>query len=290
MKTFHNEFGDKVCDSTYVLHLEIRNYEMNEFTVSEEENCDSYLWDPMGYGYTTNDTYDPEDHVYYESGTYHRTYTNIQGCDSIVTMNVQFDYTPSPTDIYPMDTANPAPHWVITASEFEINSYDFHLWEQNPDCHWDTVTWSFEEPLTWILEPFGSKGKCCKVYVLNHVDDTVWLEAHVFNRCAPEEGVRQRYWFLCSFYGIEDRPEDFADFSVIPNPNNGQMTLRLENLTGKVDVKVYDMTGRMVDVVRICNDMANSTIQYDMKGCSSGVYFFVATGKEGVMAKKVIIR
>jgi hypothetical protein len=214
------------------------------------------------------------------------------GCDSVVTMHVHLDYSPTPSDIYPMDTANPAPHWVITASEFEINAYEFHLWNQNPDASWDTVMWSFEEPIPWILEPFGDKGNCCKVSVLNHVDDTVWLRAHVFNRCVPDNGVEKKYWLLCSFYGLDEGSSLSSgtfNIEVVPNPNNGQMTIQLENLTGKVDVKVYDIRGVMVDNIQVYNEMEINTIQYNLKG-KSGVYFFVVTGKEGVVTKKVIVR
>ena len=292
VNTFHYSFGDKECDSTYVLHLVINSYETSEFIVPEEESCDGYLWDPQGKAYTTEDLYDPVDYYFTQSGSYHRTYTNMMGCDSVVTMHVHLDYSPTPTDIYPIDTANPAPHWVITASEFEINAYEFHIWDQNPDASWDTVMWSFEEPLLWILEPFGGKGNSCKVYVLNHVDDTVWLRAHVFNRCVPDNGVEKKYWLLCSFYGLDEGSSiglGNSKFEVVPNPNNGQMIIQFENLIGKVDVKVYDNRGVMLDNIQVYNEMEINTIQYNLKG-KSGVYFFVVTGKEGVVTKKVIVR
>ena len=288
-KTYHNAFGDKECDSTFVLHLQISNYETNEFTVPYEESCDGYFWDPRGHEYISNDAYAPADHFYTESGTYQRTYKNQMDCDSIVTIHVEFDYSPSPSPICPVDWDNTAPHWVITASEFQINTYDFNLWDTNPLCHWDTVIWSFDEPLEWVLEPGGDKGKYCKVFVLNHVDDTVWLTAHVFNRCAPEEGVERRYWMLCSFYGVDEQKENKAEFSVIPNPNNGQMTLSFQHFTGKIDVKVYDMKGNLVDRFQTYNDLPDNTIPYESKHYASGIYFFVATGREGLITKKVIV-
>ena len=151
--------------------------------------------------------------------------------------------------------------------------------------------------MLWVLEPFGEKSKCCKMYVLNHVEYTVWLDAHIFNFCAHDEGIVQRYWFVCSFYGIEeDGPSTgsgtgsaAARFEVFPNPNNGQMTLQFEHLTGKVDIKVYDMLGNLVDNIQTYNGMDSNTMQYDLKGGSGGIYFFVATGKEGVVTKKVIV-
>ena len=279
---YTNAFG---CPSEATLHLTISSHDEIDFTVPEDEACDEYFWDPRGHEilYTDHDGL-----VYDLSGTYHRTYSNQAECDSLVTMHVQLEYTPHPTPIYPMDANNTAPHWVITASEFQINTYDFNLWDINPNCHWDTVTWQFEGAPDWIIEPFGDKGQCCKVYVLNHVDDTIWLTAHAFNRCAPDDGVIQKYWMVCSFYGLDELTD--ADFSVVPNPNNGQMKLNFDNLTGKINVKVYDMKGALIDDFETYNNTTAGSYTYQMKNRSDGIYFFVASGKEGTIAKKVIIR
>ena len=280
---FINSYG---CDSEATLYLTVNDHDETEFTLTEEENCDSFYWDPQGHEivYTDHDDWE-----YNMSGEYHRTYKNVHDCDSLVTMYAQFEYTPHPTEIHPMDALNDAPHWVVTATEFQINSYDFNLWDINPNCHWDSVSWSFSQPLNWVLEPFGDKHQCCKIYVLNHVDDTVWLEAHAFNRCAPDEGITQRYWLVCSFYGIEEN-EATTNFDVIPNPNNGQMRLNFESLSGKAVIRVYDMRGTLIDKFETYNSDGPSSLNYDMKKCSNGIYFFVATSKEGTKAKKVVIQ
>ena len=93
---------------------------------------------------------------------------------------------------------------------------------------------------------------------------------------------------VCSFYGLEELTD--ADFSVIPNPNNGQMKLNFDNLTGKINVKVYDMKGALIDDFETYNNTSAGSYTYQMKNRSDGIYFFVASGKEGTIAKKVIIR
>ena len=280
-----NSYG---CDSEATLYLTINDHDDIEFTVSDEENCDEYFWDPQGHEIVYTDH---NELTYNMTGTYHRTYKNIYDCDSLVTMYVQFEYTPHPTEIYPMDATNTAPHWVVTATEFQINAYDFNLWDTNPNCHWDSVTWNFAQPVNWILEPFGEKNQCCKVYVLSRVEDTVWLEAHAYNRCAPQDGITQRYWLISSFIGIDEDElsTGSAAFDVIPNPNNGQMQLNLERLTGKIDIKVYDMKGTLIDQFEAHNS-GSGTYDYNMKGKADGIYFFVATSKEGTIAKKVVIQ
>ena len=280
-----NSYG---CDSEATLYLTINDHDDIEFTVSDEENCDEYFWDPQGHEIVYTDH---NELTYNMTGTYHRTYKTIYDCDSLVTMYVQFEYTPHPTEIYPMDATNTAPHWVVTATEFQINAYDFNLWDTNPNCHWDSVTWNFAQPVNWILEPFGEKNQCCKVYVLSRVEDTVWLEAHAYNRCAPQDGITQRNWLISSFIGIDEDElsTGSAAFDVIPNPNNGQMQLNLERLTGKIDIKVYDMKGTLIDQFEAHNS-GSGTYDYNMKGKADGIYFFVATSKEGTVARKVVVQ
>ena len=135
---------------------------------------------------------------------------------------------------------------------------------------------------------------CCKVYVLEQIEDTVWLEAHAYNRCAPQEGVVQRYWFVCSFYGIEEgdssTSSDAVKFDVVPNPNNGMMQLHFENLNGKANIKVYDSRGMLLDSFETYNSYGPLSYPYDMKAAKNGIYFFVVTNKEGTTAKKVVIQ
>ena len=67
------------------------------------------------------------------------------------------------------------------------------------------------------------------------------------------------------------------------------MTLRFEHLTGKINVKVYDMTGNLIDAMQTFNDLDSVSIPYDMKGRAEGMYFFVANSKEGTVTKKVVV-
>lgn len=282
--TLSNMYG---CDSILHLHLTVNPNESSDFSV---DRCDEYYWEAMGHEIISTDHEDP---LITESGIYHRTYLNQHGCDSVVTLNATFEYTPTPTPIYPTDPENTAPHWVVTATEFQINSYEFYLWDTNPHCRWDSVTWNFENPeIEWVLEPDNEmhpQGQRCKMYVLSQVEDTVWLRATAYNRCSPD-GVSERYWFVCSFYGVDDNSTlTEGDFSVVPNPNNGHMIIHFDGLNGKVDMKIYDMRGVLVDHFEAAEAYGGSTFEYDMKRNIRGIYFFVATSKEGTMAKKVII-
>ncbi len=244
------------------------------------EECDEYQW--FGENYTI-------------PGRYEKVLSTVMGCDSTVFLNLNLDYTPNPTPIYPADPNNPTPHWVVTATEFQINSYDFIIWDNNSLCRWDSVNWTFDDPaVEWVLEPDSTTnpvGKRCKIYVLNQLEDTIWLTSTVYNRCHPQ-GIERRYWFVCSFYGVEDPSTSSGDtgiFTVVPNPNNGQMTLNFEHLTGKIDIKVYDMRGILVDQLQTFVTTERHSQPYQCATLTNGIYCFVINGKDGTWAKKVVI-
>ena len=268
------------CDSVLNLTLGTYEIESSDFTVGDDENCDEYYWDDGGLEIVETDH---EGLTYNASGTYHRTYLNRHGCDSVVTMRVHFDYTPDPTPIYPMDPDNTAPHWVVSSTEFQINTYDFRFWDNNPLCNWDTVRWEFESEVEWVLEPFGQKAKQCKMYVLNHLEDTVWLRATAYNRCEPDNGVSRRYWFVCSFYGIdEDSSSNSASFDVVPNPNNGQMTIIGHDLR---QAEVFNTLGQRVATANGEGD----TLHIDISDQPAGLYFInVTDGKGRKCVKKMV--
>ena len=271
------------CDST--IHLHLSHYETYNDPTIYIEDCNWYIW--LGDTLT-------------RSNTYERTLSSVHGCDSIVHLDLTLHYTPNPSDIDPADPENTAPHWVITATEFQINSYDFRIWETGRSQWTEPVRWRFVKKLNndewvddpdieWILEPDTTTspvGKRCKMYVLNYIPDTIWLAATAKSDCG--EATRY-YWFVCSFYDVEEHSEIAADFSVIPNPNNGQMTLNFEHMIGHVEISVYNMFGALTDRLLIENPADRHSISYDMSASAPGMYCFVVSGRNGTITKKVII-
>lgn len=293
VKTFHTDFGNTQCDSTYVLHLEISTYETNQVNI---DTCDSYLWDPMGMSFTPIDTtYNPSDNIYKRPGTYRRTYKNQNGCDSIVTLNLGLKYSPCPTDIYPADSDNPSPHWVVTATEFQINVYEFFLYDSFHafDQPWDSVRWQFikrthdgwepDQSMQWILEPKEDtvpKGIRCKMYVVDYVEDTIWLEARAYNSC-DREGVSRRYWFVSSFYGEEERP--VREVKVYPNPSNGHFIVEADLIKS---VRIVDMLGRVV--AELGYDNVDS-VTLDIDNLPPSVYLLEINTDDGVFKRRIAL-
>ena len=237
--------------------------------------CDEYTW----YGTT-----------YTQSGTYTKVFPTPLGCDSTEYLHLSINYSPNPTEVYPVDPANIYPHWVVTATEFQINSYDFTISDRNSECHWDSVGWKFEDPnVRWLLEPDQSAtppGKTCRLYVLNHVADTIWLRATAYNQCKPQ-GETERYWFICSFYGTDDNTMQ-SEIGIMPNPNNGEMNIYFGDIEGSVNTSVYNMQGQIIDQFSLTTTPKN-TYSYNLNGNKSGIYLFVFNYNGIIVTKKIIV-
>ena len=102
-------------------------------------------------------------------------------------------------------------------------------------------------------------------------------------------GSNQRKFYLkSSFLNIDEQNTITSDFSILPNPNKGEMTLRFENMTGSIEVSVYDMLGILIDHFRLESESDFYTIPYHLNEVE-GIYCFVASGQNGKIAKKIIL-
>ena len=261
------------CDSVVVCHLNVSGN--IEGATTHITDCDSYDW--LGNSYD-------------EPGIYSHVYTTPLGCDSTVYLDLSLDYSPNPTDIYPADPENIYPHWVVTATEFQINSYDFTISDRNPACVWDSVSWRFEDPnIQWFLEPdltANPPGKKCKMYVLNYAADTIWLRATAYNHCHTQ-GEPQRYWFVCSFYGTNDQIVQ-PKIDIMPNPNNGAMHILFGDMEGRVSATVYNMQGQAIDQFSV-TATPKSSLSYNLSGQKSGIYLFVFNYNGSIITRKIAI-
>lgn len=290
----HTYINQEGCESDVTLHLTINKSTDNIFdanaALQTDHICDSYFWDPKGKDFvgdtTTIFTLSSNDN------RYQRTYQDMHGCDSTVTLHVNFRYTPNPTEIIPNDTL--APHWVVPATEFQINSYTFRFYDQNPRCDWDNVSWECTDKngdSIWAIvsyidsTTYYKKVYFCDLYVIDNVQDTVKLTATAYNGCEPT-GVSQEFWMVCSFYGTDEH--ETAKIDISPNPNNGTMTLQFDGLEGETQIAVYDMAGMLVDKFNITTTNY-SRHNYQLLHNSGGLYLFVISNKGKIATQKVII-
>ena len=282
------------CFESYELHLTV-NYESVD-NVETYDGIQNHICDVFPY-------YNPNINPYIANGDTLYYYENTsatldgktpEGCPYSVRLNVKnMQYTPHPI-IDCSDLNVPNPHWPITATEFNVNRYTYQVIDHVSDiskwnmsqCKWEIS----KESWRIVPNPSGNNPLECMVYAMDWVPDSICLSFKAVNSCSGSEGVVAEYWLHPSFYGVEEQEAYPAAVSVIPNPNNGQMRLQFDNIQGDLDIKVYSLTGTLVDAFDLKSIEAGQSHEYSMKRLMNGIYFFtVSDGKRSVTKKVVVI-
>lgn len=263
-----SEFG---CEKQVDLRLVVSELvEMEPDTITGV--CDSYTW--------------PWNQVtYYNDTIVADTIPNPEGCYTIAHLVLDVDHSARPKEIQPVHWQEIS-HWVIPANNLQIRTYEYILEDHNPGIDYDTVIWELEGNCNWSIIPNESNPKRCKVLVLNHTEDTIWLRATVSGPCF-EEGITRSYWLVCSYYGTEENDATMK-VDIVPNPNQGDMSLCFHGMEGIVNVQMYDMKGLLVDRFDLYND-EESRHNYTLKTPSKGLFLFVFKHNDIQFIRKVLI-
>ena len=251
---------------------------MHEFVETTQNNqCDEYIW---YFGWNG------ESYPYHESGTFTRKINTYLGCDSTVVLHLQMDYSPVFDGIH-------GNHLVVGGSEFQysIEQYSIH---PNPksthNTDWGLYYPNGQEFKQWDIIPFGSKNDSCFIHIYTFERDSVELRAHTYSTgdCDCGEDTKS-FWIYCGFYDTEEITAQPVSAAIYPNPNNGDMTLSFDNMTGDILVKVFNLTGQLMDAFMLNNHGGHQTHDYHATNLPKGVYFFNITSNEGTLTKRVIL-
>ncbi|MBO4327852.1 MAG: T9SS type A sorting domain-containing protein [Bacteroidales bacterium] len=257
------------CDSIFELELTMLPTYTSSLTKQE---CDSYTWSFPG-----NNHYDAFSHTYVESspeGGYVETVPTVEGCDSTAVLDLHLEYTPI---IQQLEGKT----WVVGGSEFHYSIESYQVKVDSKAKH--HTTWAFGDPdfKRWDLVQHGPNNDSCTLYIYTFETDSIELVAHTFSDCHCG-GDTHSIWIHCGYYGVD---EQTVQAEILPNPNDGSMHIRCEGMTGDVEIKVFDLTGRLVDRFTL----QGNTGFYQAGRCAPGVYCFALTSREGTLMKKVII-
>lgn len=276
------------CNREYQLNLTVNHKSVNNsdtFDGIQDHICDVFPY----YNQYLGDTL-----YYYENINTTLNGQTPEGCDYRVQLQINnMQYTPHPV-IYCPDLSIPNPHWPITATEFNVNRYTYRVSDTVSDisrwnlgqCKWEISKNSWRI----VPNPSGNDPLECIVYAMDWVPDSICLSFKAVNSCSSSEGVLAEYWLHPSFYGVEEQEAYPASVSVIPNPNNGQMRLQFDNIQGDLDIKVYSLTGTLVDAFELKSIEVGQSHEYSMKRLMNGIYFFtISDGKRSVTKKVVVI-
>ena len=208
------------------------------------------------------------------------------GCHLEQTYSIlAMQYTPQPY----IESENPNPHFPITATEFNVNRYTYTVKDDvsNIDAwHFSQCKWDISKD-SWRIEPnpYGNNPLECEVYAMDWTEDIVWLSFTAVTDC---DSVTALYDLHPSFYGVEENEAYPAAVSIIPNPNNGHMQLKFENMEGRLNIKVYNSTGILADSFELISSIGE-TFEYSAKLLNNGIYFFHITDGKRAVTKKVVI-
>ena len=275
VKVFHDTGGSGfACDSTFVLDLTVNHSNVSDSIVLNQ--CNQFEWQ---FGWN-NETYTLTD-----QDNYTKTIDTYLGCDSIVTLKLQLDYTPSFDKVY-------GKKWVVGGSEFQYTVEKYWIDLDYPKSTHET-TWTLHDKegnefKKWEILPYDNGDKCY-LYIYTFERDTIWLHAHTESTGECECGSDDKeLWIVCGYHGLEETL-DPGTVDIFPNPNDGNMTLSFDNMECETFIKVYNITGALIDELKIFNNFGHQSYTYQTDKLTPGIYFFNIINKKGILTKKVII-
>ena len=215
------------CKQEFQLHLQMYKSSDHEADFTVEHACNSYTWQ---FGHNG------ESETYFSDGVFEKSIkskNSLMHCDSIVTLTIRdMIYTPEP-EIVCTDNGIEWPHHPITATEFNVNKYTYAAIDPHSTLSWnnDACEWTISKE-SWPIRP-SNDHLTCDVYAMDWTADTIWLTFTAVNPC---DTTVTRYYLKSSFYDTREEECYPAAVGIVPNPNDGQMLLRFENLEGRLSV------------------------------------------------------
>ncbi len=87
--------------------------------------------------------------------------------------------------------------------------------------------------------------------------------------------------------GINDIDNSFTAFNIYPNPSTGKFNIGLDDNLNKIDVVIYDQTGRSVK--KIQRGFPGRNVEVDMTAFESGIYIVTVTTEKGIGSKVLVV-
>jgi uncharacterized protein (TIGR02145 family) len=127
------------------------------------------------------------------------------------------------------------------------------------------------------------------VYILNdYTFSNPYGNAWTENVFPAKDGEYSLLHF--STTGISDESEITQTISIYPNPSEGIFNISIEGVSGKVQIKVFDVHGNDYRFFEIEGTKNMTTEQLDLKELAAGVYFINFSGKNFNQVKKIVIQ
>ena len=223
--------------------------------------CNKFVWNDIEY---------------MVSGQYEQLFQTYLGCDSLVVVDLDMEYTPK--------FQIKGDHYPISGTEEAFTLYEYEVEMENPLSGIDSIGWSLGCQNGFDLLP-DEDGLKAKLYLFAYSPDSIEIKAHVYNRCGVED---YSFWFHTSYYGLEEEGTHDG-FDVFPNPSRGEFKICFHDMKGTVGLRVADLMGVVVMDKDINCELEKQDEYLDLKGLPPGVYFINVSYQGKTYVKKCII-
>ena len=234
-----------------------------------------------------------------ETGEYQKTFTSSTGCDSTVTTFL----TVAPTyrleeyisicegETYKgWDTERQYTENLISVSGCDsivITNLSFYPSYQ-PAINIDINTLS--TPLTnvsyqWCDENGDINGATDKEYTIAKSGE-YYLVITDENGCTDTSAIVNAIYTSANKLAIDD----FV-YSIIPNPNTGKFTFRIDSdFNEEISLKLVNTIGQIIEIREVNSAVINHVEQFDVSHLSKGIYHLVISSEKYHKSEKIVVQ
>ncbi len=90
--------------------------------------------------------------------------------------------------------------------------------------------------------------------------------------------------------GISDENKMDQHISIYPNPSEGIFNISIEGVSGKVQIKIFDVHGNYYRLFEFEGTNNVITDKLDLKELAAGIYFISFSGKDFSRVNKIVIQ
>lgn len=203
------------------------------------------------------------------AGTYRVTVTNNAGCSA--TASVAVEYAGGVTNTVSFQLPTP-PYCVGKELTFNNTSAKTANW---------TYNWTFGDGQLGFNEDGVVTYNQAGFYSVKLVQDSAGCK---FASATQNLTVTQ----ICGPSGIED--VTFANgVNIMPNPTNGNVTLKVEGVEGKLTMKVYNIIGSEVMNFSTTDATSNFSRNFDLSNLNNGTYLVKIQSGDKIAVKRLTV-
>ena len=251
-------------------------------------NTNAY-WN-FGDGYAS--TLSNPSHTYSSAGNFHvflETYppnANYYNCHDTNSVNINISGIPcvANANFTILPTGQPHDYWIIPGNPYNVSSA---IWNWGDGNTTNTGSYIYANH---TYSAAGTYDVCLTV--------TASCGGSLFNTatyCSSQYMAKGTAGDMISMTvkqpqlidGIEKVIELNSQFDLFPNPTSGELTLKLENETGVIEIEIYDLLGKKVYTESLKG--LDISTKIDVSQLNNGIYFLQLKLPQKILSSKFII-